>query len=239
MTLISTMSVGSMFVAMTSDKRVSSRVFGKDVPIEHEKLVKVHNLNQNVLFGWGGFKDPSDLVREEIVKRIHPNSDLADCKIALEDILKEIEIHVKVAILLSGFYSDGTTGMVMYNSNENMVKEKKLDQLEYNYSMIPPTKDYSENQDKMFYLKEFIEPKEMRNFFGEKEYRVVLQRSIDVSVNRLYTIHGVISHKQPKEVTPEGQYYIIYRDSSGGIQTLCGSYDTLDFQKELEKSYTT
>jgi hypothetical protein len=226
MTLINTLSVGSIFVAMTSDQRLSNRVFGKSVPVEHEKLVKVHNLNNNVLFGWGGFKDPSDLVREEIVKRIEPNSDLNDCKVALEEVLEEIEIHVKVAILLSGFYKDGTTGMVMYNSKEKVVKEKKLSQLEYSYSMIPPTKDYSENQDKMFYLKEFIEPDEIRNFFGGKEYPLALQESIDVAINRLYTIHGIVAHKQPNEVTPEGQYYIIYRSPSGAIQTLYGSYNT-------------
>ncbi|WP_088105250.1 hypothetical protein [Halalkalibacter urbisdiaboli] len=231
MTLVLTAGLGSAFSIMTSDERILYRFGRISIPTKQEGE-KVFKITESVLLGWGADFDLAEQIRLKVTDRVKPDSFLEDCKQALEDVIDELRPkRHKSAILMSGFYSNGSSGMILYNGGE--VKELKQAPSEYRYALLPPTADYTAKQNDYFYLPEFFEQEAYDACFSGLDYGGFLQTAIQLIVNKLVMIHATISYLQKREVSPTGYYYVIYKDATGQLQTLTGEYDTGTIQEQL------
>src|SRR5690625_4028708 len=136
MTLIQTAGIGGEFTIVTADTRLVKTTYSdadgelKQVPgttrVMSDKIEKAGFLTNYVVFGAGGKYDLFQYVKDEIYKRVKPTDDLEKCKMILEEITNEIEdeelktyLESKggLGVQLSGFYENGDTGLINYNSN--------------------------------------------------------------------------------------------------------------------------
>lgn len=233
MTLVMAAGIGSNFAVMTSDERIAYRIAGHLVPNDKEREVKAYSLTDAVLFGWGGDYYAAHKIKDELSKVVTHGDTLEVCKRHLERITDDINITNEMVVLLSGFYQDGSSGMVMKKTGVP-VQELKMKQMEYRYIMIPPTGDYSDRQNELMYIEEFIPDNMLKelNKIGHLEW---LQKSINRTVNQLMYVHGVISYKEPELTTPQGFYYLLYKDFEGKLNLLSGSYDTKQIHEKLKE----
>jgi|SRR5690625_74184 len=233
MTLVMTMGIGSTFTLMTSDERLAWRYWDRIEPIEDEREVKIHTLTDNVLLGWGQSHTIATNIIEELSKVVKPDDTLDICKDKLEEVTKDIIMFRDVVIILSGFYPDGTTGMVM-KKTDTLANELKLGDLEYRYSLFPPTGDYNDRQEELMHIEDFT-PKRIVEEFPKLGYEAWLSKSMQIALNHLVQLHGIISHEEPKATTPEGFYYLMYKDTQGKVQLVSGEFDTKQIHEQLKK----
>lgn len=234
MTLVMTAGIGSLFTVMTSDERIAYNVNGHLMPT-NERMVKTNQITDFVLFGWGGDYDISLKIKDELSELVTSNDTLDVCKKHLEKVTNEIKFDRGAVIVLSGFYADGSSGMVMKRSDgetNSPVQELKMNELEYRFLMIPPTGDYSDRQNELLYIKEFS-PNYIIEELPKLGIEKWLKRSIALAVNHLIKIHGMISYEEKKATTTEGFYYLIYKDRKGMLRTASGEYDTSQIHEQL------
>ena len=232
MTLIMTMNIGSSLTVMTSDERIAYTIDEHLIPTE-EKVNKAHVLNNNVLFGWGGDYDLAMEAIKELKNVVTSTDTLETCIEHLKKITDRTETTRRSLLLLSGFYANGTTGMAMKRTGE-AISELKVNEHEYRYIMFPPTGDYSDRQDEFFYVEDFT-PNNIAENIRELGIEHWKMKSINTAVNHLVKLHGVISHKEPKAVTAEGHYNIIYKDEEGTMKVATGEFDTSEIHAMLDE----
>lgn len=233
MTLVMSAGVGSMFTVMTSDERLVWRVGDRLTPIDDEKGPKAYKLNELLLFGWGGNSDRADDIREKLSAVIEPGDFLTECKRKLQTVVDNLnESPNECAVLISGFYDDGSTGMLLYRGDKT-VKELRQQPHEYRYMMLPPTGDYSDRQNDYFRLPELQE--DIEETVAGMDYGEYLQTAINLVVQKLVNVHAMISYKQSIEVSSEGYYYVLYRGPDGSIEFMNGEYDTAPVHAQLDE----
>lgn len=237
MTLVMAAGIGSQFAVMTSDERISYRIGDELVPIDKEREVKIYMITNAVIFGWGGNKEYSMRVKKELSKVLTPTDTLEICKQHLEHITNNMDINRGFIVLLSGFYEDGSSGMVMFKTNgeDRALKEAKMEQLQYLYTMLPPTADYSDRQNELLHIEEFT-PDNIINDLNNIGYLEWFQNAINRAVNQLIFVHGLISYSEPELTTSEGFYYVIYKDFEGKLNVLSGKYDTSKIYEQLREN---
>ncbi len=223
MTLVMTAGIGSAFCVMTSDYRLAYNMAGEFMPIENEVCNKAHQLTDYTLFGWGGMLEGAEHIREQLETRLNRYNDLAECKDTLSAVIGEGHKE-KTAILKAGFYKDTTSGMLLYNG-EGEVKELKLLEGEYRYSILPPKGEYSDQQNELFYIPEFFETEAYNSCFGDiKDYDTWLNKSFNLVIKQLISIHKLIAIKEPCQATTEGCYMAILKGSNGKLLSTKGSF---------------
>lgn len=234
MTLVMTVGVGSAFTVMTSDERLAWRCEDRIVPIEDEREVKTHALTDHVLFGWGGNHTLATKIKEELIKVVNPSDTLDFCKEHLERITDAMVMTSGVVVILSGFYPDGSSGMIMKKTGVP-VNELGLKPLEYRYALFPPTGDYNDRQEDLLHIEEFT-PNYILEELPKLGYGEWLRKSMVRAVNHLIQLHGIISFEEPVATTPEGFYYLMYKDTQGSLRTVSGEFDTSSIHEQLRKN---
>lgn len=235
MTLVMAACIGSQFTVMTSDERIAYRIVGNLIPNDNEREVKAYSLTNSVLFGWGGDYGTAHTIKDELQKVVSTSDTLEVCKEHLERITDSIVIKNGCVVLLSGFYEDGSSGMVMFKTDGEVkdIQEVKMNQLQYFYTMLPPTGDYSDRQDELLHISEFT-PDNIVKELDKVGYFEWFQNSIKRTINKLMTVHGIVSYHEPKLTTPQGFYYVLYKDINGDLNLLEGNYDTSKLHEQIK-----
>lgn len=236
MTLVLVANMGSTFTIMTSDERLAYRLSENEVkPIENEREIKIYKLTDSVLFCWGGDYKLSHEVKDKLSTVVTQKDTLEKCIQELKQIADNMECNRGFVVVLSGFYQDGSSGMVMLKSEGGYkdVQELKISQLEYRFTMLPPTKDYSEIQNYLMHIEDFTLDN-IKKDINEIGYADWLEKSLRRVVNYLIYVHGVISFKEPELTTPEGSFYLLFKDTDGKLQTSSGKFDTTQIHEQLK-----
>lgn len=242
MTLIQTAGIGGEFTIVTADTRLVKTTYSdadgelKQVPgttrVMSDKIEKAGFLTNYVVFGAGGKYDLFQYVKDEIYKRVEPTDDLEKCKMILEEITNEIEdeelktyLESKggLGVQLSGFYENGDTGLINYNSNLPMqeLRSSKNDS-KILVAMASPNTDLGN----MNLLSKYIQG---------------ISETVNDYLKVLFAMQSVVSLLYDKEVSSDINYYIIYNDN-GMIYQKEGNWDTAylypridELKSEIEK----
>lgn len=236
MTLVMSAGVGSSFIAMISDERISYNIGGRLIPREELSMVKAYQITNSVLLGWGGDFDNSLEIKKQLNDVLKPTDTLDVCKQHLETIASELDAKRDFVVVLSGFYKNGKTGKLMMKSDAK-VQELKINQLEYRYIMLPPTSDYSDIQDQYLYIDDF-RPERIQEELSNLGYEDWIKKSINITLNHLIKVQALISFSEPEMVTSKGYYYITFKDVNGELQSISGDYDTKEMQEKLKSVET-
>jgi hypothetical protein len=228
MTLVLTIGISGFFSAMTTDHRrievdyVPDSETGemvidpKTIVVCEEKDTKAHRLNDKVLIGAGGRLEISDfLIRtlQEVVKEEH---DLSDCKVLLETIISTAKSRIdefdylnllnepnRVSVSLTGFYRDGSSGLIWFSSGKDSeVLEFKASFGQSYYGIIAPGKEYDRQIESFFSFPELTDLYNQVNA-GELSLLELKNKAWEIVQERLINIHGVISYTEPLKVSPD------------------------------------
>jgi hypothetical protein len=229
MTLVLSASISGRFVMMTSDTR---RVWVKNKydfeagemerdenPVADEEVrdIKAHVLNGKILFGAGGDSELADYLRNAMEEEIKDNHDISDCKRILEGILKEsqkevpgyfnlLNIKDSVSVSMMGFYADGSTGAVIFNSGRDAkVKEHKAPKDTYHSHVIAPAKEYLNRSSEMLAIPELYEEKTYEGMTAAEVYGTSFQKVLD----KLVMVNWAVSYNHPVQVSPDFEVNII------------------------------
>lgn len=259
MTLVTSYSVSGNFAIMTSDTRRVNTKYWFDVetkqyePVEDaekvisdEKSIKTHQLTGYVLAGAGGIAELSMYIIEKLKAEVSWNDDLADCKKALDRVIERerknpdapnfvnfLNQKDGVTVALNGFYSDASTGLVYFESGKDtVVSETKAPKGKIQYSMITPAKEYMRQSEALFNIPEFQDAAFFEGLTEKETNAKVFQAAID----RLATIHAVISYHQKVEVSPDAEFHVLQLDETGTIQYGKNDFDFNEWHADYDRN---
>lgn len=240
MTLIQTAGVGGNFTIVTADTRMVKSTYRKSegklrmVPgttrAMEEKVEKAGFLTDYVVFGAGGKVDVYYHIRDELHNRVKPSDDLENCKAILEDIIEEIEseeagdlkdfFHSKggISIQLSGFYKNGDSGLVNYNSMQP-IEELRSSAQESQILVAQGSPNTDLGKGGMNLLTKYIP--------GQPE-------TVDGYLQGLFIMQSVISLLYEEEVSSDINFYIIF-NVMGTLYKKEGKWDTAAIYPHIEE----
>jgi hypothetical protein len=199
MTLIMSAGVGSYFTVMTADTRQVS-MLGEKMLRYKDNENKVEFLTDYTLYGAGGSSWRAEEVRDRLREKVSAESDLNECKTALEqvvaDMRDQLTNEIALQVMITGFCHDGHSGIVSYVSGEESAVEFKIfESYEFNRFVIAPTADHMHEIMNSFQLPE-VQPEELPS----------------VTVGYLSQVHEVVAQMQPETVSETCKYYVIAKD---------------------------
>jgi len=207
MTLISAISYSDEFVLVTGDKRQVKVLEDGTLILTPVQRQKVHKLTDRVLLAKSGDGYITDIIKDELFKIVHSDYDLKQCADVLKNITNDYkkdqiyDIEDNASVLLSGFYLDGKTGSVLFNTQSNHISEAASDQCKFQHTINFPNY-IDESTVPKIYLTQF-EPLE-----NDKEldpFKVTA---------RLMSIYKLTSYLMPDKISSDYDCYILYRDGN-------------------------
>lgn len=216
MTLVLSGASGNDFVVMTSDSmRSTQRYYVDDLTLvagstkpSDTKAQKVFKLTDFVLIGAGGISELALDLFEKMQERVSPGYDLSDCHSALIDAISEMRaedkyysefmgVEDKLKVILNGYYKDGSTGQITFDSGRDRdIKDIRTPADKFQYAMIPPAADFAAVAGQLLIPDEGTE------------------YTIDNVVTHYVRTHATIHQLQPRQVSSDCRYHVLYRDGS-------------------------
>ena len=170
MTLVQSSTKGYIMAAIASDTRQVRMVPGTSTKIRvKDSDKKSGRISEYVLFGAGGFNSPIDKAKELTLKYAGDANYLNEFLPALERAIdtmrkdwlykSDVEEEHQFQIILTGFNSDGSTGVVTFTSGKDAkVNNEVIANENYKHCNIAPSKDELEILNSL----EFQEPKKAK-----------------------------------------------------------------------------
>lgn len=255
MTLVLCTNLGGSFAVMTSDTRRVRVDYEQDsetgaIEIEHSKTVaipdvrdiKTHKLNDYILVGAGGNAGLATYLVDILKRKIKEEHDMSHCKEILDSIIERelankegpeflsfLDVKEGVSVILSGFYRDGSTGLISFMSGEG-VDEQKASPGYMQNMMITPAIEYLRRIDEMF---KPLADATYENVPADKITGAIFQDALSHAT----MLHGVISYNHPVEISPDFEIHILALEN-GKPRYSVEKYDLSEAHKhyaELEK----
>jgi hypothetical protein len=252
MTLVLSASLSGQVAFMTSDTRVvqakydgDKRDYNEPLIVCDDKSTKTHKLNDLILLGAGGIAELSTHLAEILKREVEPEHNLADCKSILEGVIAQeraredgpaflrfLNIDEGVSVILNGFYSDGSTGLVTFKAGKDAaVEEVKADG--YQYALIAPAKEYLRRTEDVFNIPKLNDEATFEGLSAADTGQIVF----DTLLEHLIMVHGVTSYNHPVEISSDFEVHIIAYEN-GNPQYSMSRFDLTETHKlyaELEK----
>lgn len=229
------------FVMITTDTRCNMMLFNPstgesvtDRTINKSINDKGSMLTGKVLASVGGLMRPGQEVVELLKGKIQPDYDLDDIKPILEEVLtqyikeREGSFDQKLwekpdttfVIHLAGFYKDDSTGVLTASGSGKIEESYKVtpEGTPLFFWLFSPTPEIYDMQLR------FFDP----DFVGQSatgEMRGTM-------TNHLATIHAIVSHVQPEEVSSNCIFHILEREGDKFIYKTF-EYETKEYQNSL------